>query len=495
MGERSYVAIDLKSFYASVECVSRGLDPLKTHLVVADVSRTEKTICLAVSPPLKAQGVSGRPRLFEVVQKVQEVNARRRMAAPGHAFTGKTSNDDELRASPAIALDYVVARPRMAEYMAVSTAIYRIYLRYIAPEDIHVYSIDEVFMDVTDYLATYACTAGELTMRMIHDVYSETGITATAGIGTNLYLAKVAMDIVAKHQQPDANGVRIAQLDEMSYRRELWTHRPLTDFWRLGHGYARKLEQNGLYTMGDIARCSMANGESYGQARLYKLFGVNAELLIDHAWGYESCTMRDIKTYRPQGSSVGSGQVLSCGRTFEQARLVVREMADALALELLAKGLKAEQLVLNVGYDRESLEEDGDYAGETEQDRYGRVVPKGTHGARRLMPPTASARLLRQTAMEIYDQVVNRCLLVRRVYVVAGNVKNEREETCRQMDLFSMDVQPMQDEEALAREERVQQATIAIKERFGKNAILRGMDLQEGATTRERNRQIGGHKA
>ena len=354
--QKQYVAIDLKSFYASVECIERELDPMTTNLVVADASRTEKTICLAVSPSLKAFGVPGRPRLFEVVQKVGEVNALRQSRAPGRTLTGKSWDALQLQADPTLGVDYLVAPPRMAHYMEHSAKIYSIYLKYVAPEDIHVYSIDEVFMDVTPYLRNRGMTAREFTRMIIQDVVDTTGITATAGIGTNLYLCKVAMDIVAKHMEADEYGVRIAELDELSYRRLLWNHRPLTDFWRVGRGYVKRLEKVGLYTMGDVARCSLGRSdEFYNEELLYKLFGVNAELLIDHAWGWEPCTIAQIKAYRPQTNSLGSGQVLHCPYTSEKAKLVVREMTDMLVLDLVDKGLVTDQMVLTVGYDIENL--------------------------------------------------------------------------------------------------------------------------------------------
>lgn len=389
MKERTYVCCDLKSFYASVECVERGLDPMTTNLVVADKRRTEKTICLAVTPPLKAYGISGRARLFEVVQRVAEVNAQRRWNAPGHQFSGSSWNDPEVRRDPSLELDYIVAPPRMANYIDWSTRIYQVYLKYIAPEDIYPYSIDEVFMEITDYLDTYKMTARELTRTIILDILKTTGITAAAGMGTNLYLAKVSMDIVAKHVHADKDGVRIAKLNEMTYRRLLWSHRPLTDFWRVGKGYAAKLEGCGLYTMGDIARCSIGKPTDYhNEELLYQLFGVNAELLIDHAWGWEPCTIADVKAYKPEHKSIVSGQVLQCPYTFEKARLVVREMADALALDLVDKGLATNQLVLTVGYDIENLSvENHRYQGPVTTDRYGRKIPKHAVGTETLTTP------------------------------------------------------------------------------------------------------------
>jgi len=504
--EKTYVAIDLKSFYASVECAERGLDPMTTNLVVADESRTEKTICLAVSPSLKAWGISGRARLFEVVEKVKEINARRLRAAPGRRFTGSSSDDTALKNDPSLALDYIVAPPRMSHYMHCSSGVFNIYLKYVAPEDIHVYSVDEVFMDVTAYLRTYRLTARELTMKMIREVLRATGITATAGIGSNLYLAKVAMDIVAKHTEADADGVRIAQLDEMSYRRALWGHRPLTDFWRVGRGYAKKLEAHGLYTMGDIARCSLGgDNDFYNEALLYKLFGVNAELLIDHAWGWEPCTIADIKAYKPESNSISSGQVLHKPYDFAKAKLIVREMTDLLVLELVDKRLMTDQMTLTVGYDIENLadpERAKAYKGEIKIDYLGRKIPKHAHGTVHLGGHTSSTRSITQAVMELYDRVVDPTLLVRRMYVVANNVLPEEAaappDVLGQMDLFSDAAQTAGQERReadLQRERRRQEAILSIQKRYGKNALLKGMNLEEGATARDRNRQIGGHKA
>ena len=507
MKDRTYIAIDLKSFYASVECVERGLDPMTTNLVVADSSRTEKTICLAVSPSLKAYGIPGRARLFEVVQKVREINARRRLNAPERRFTGASVNALELNRSPELALDYVVAPPQMARYMECSTRIYKVYLNYIAPEDIHVYSIDEVFMDVTPYLKTYRMTARELTMKIILDVLSTTGITATAGIGPNLYLCKVAMDIEAKHIPADENGVRIAELDEMSYRRALWTHRPMTDFWRVGRGYSAKLEKHGLFTMGDVARCSLGKpGDCHNEALLYKLFGVNAELLIDHAWGWEPCTMADIKAYKPSTNSLGSGQVLHCPYTFEKAKLIVREMTDLLALDLVDKGLVTNQIVLTVGYDIDNLKDPKrrkNYRGEVAIDYYGRFVPRHAHGTANLPKHTSSTKQIMRAVLELYDRIVDPNLLVRRVNITANHVIEEttipKEEPAEQLDLFTdyaaRQAQQEKEDAELERERRMQDAMLSIKKKFGKNAILKGMNLEEGATTMDRNRQIGGHKA
>ena len=492
MKQRSYIAIDLKSFYASVECILRGKDPMTTNLVVADESRTEKTICLAVSPSLKSFGIPGRPRLFEVVQKVREVNAVRRAAAPGKQFTGKSTDLPTLRRHPELEVDYLVAPPQMALYMETSTAIYQVYLKYIAPEDIHVYSIDEVFIDATNYLKLYGLTARELAMRIILDVLERTGITATAGIGTNLYLCKVAMDIVAKHLPADKNGVRIAELDELGYRELLWDHRPITDFWRVGRGYARKLERHGIFTMGDVARCSLQNEDL-----LYRLFGINAELLIDHAWGWESCTMADIKAYRPETNSISSGQVLQQPYDFEKAKLVTREMTDALVLDLVDKGLLTDQIVLTVGYDIENLTDPARaeaYHGEVTTDGYGRKIPKHGHGSANLGRPTASTSRIVEAMMELFDRVADRALLVRRLNVTACHVIPESEVPPEEGQLSLFD-EGQEDTEALEREKRRQRAILTIQKKYGKNALLKGMNLEEGATARDRNGQIGGHKA
>ncbi len=505
--ERSFIAIDLKSFYASVECVERGLNPLTTHLVVADKKRTEKTICLAVSPSLKEYGIPGRPRLFQVVQKVEEANCLRQRHAPSGTFSGASSDALELKADPALAIDYVVAVPRMAHYMEWSMRIYQVYLDFVAPEDIHVYSVDEVFVDVTGYLGIYGGTAKELAAAMIRAVFDATGITATAGVGTNLYLAKVAMDIVAKHIAPDENGVRIACLDETEYRRRLWTHRPLTDFWRVGRGYRDKLEEHGLFTMGDIARCSLGKeGEYHSEELLYRLFGVNAELLIDHAWGWEPCRMEDIKAYKPQSGSMGSGQVLPCAYPFDKAKLVVREMADSVALELTDKGLVTDQMVLTVGYDRENLtkgQRAETYRGAVTSDRYGRTVPRHDHGTANLTAPTSSSRLITEAVTELFDRVVSPDLLIRRIYLTACRVTDEalaaRRDTPEQLTMFTdyqaLERERREEKERLDREKRMQKAMADIKKKYGKNAILKGLNLREGATARERNGQIGGHKA
>ncbi len=504
---RVYVAIDLKSFYASVECAARHLDPMKTNLVVADASRTEKTICLAVSPPLKAYGISGRARLFEVVQRVREINAERQRLAPNHVLKGTSYYAEELKEDPSLAVDYITAPPRMSCYIECSLAVYRVYLKYIAPEDIHVYSIDEVFIDVTEYLGTYGMSARELTRTIIQDILTSTGITATAGIGTNLYLCKIAMDIVAKHTEPDKYGVRIAEIDEMSYRRLLWNHRPLTDFWRVGRGYSKKLEEHGMYTMGDIARCSIGKENEYhNEDLLYRLFGVNAELLIDHAWGWEPCTIADIKAYSPKSSSVGSGQVLHCPYDFEKAKLVVREMAEALSMELVEKGLKTDQIVLTVGYDKESLKNPDirkRYSDKLKTDFYGRKIPRHSHGTVKLGRYTSSTRLISEAAMELYDKTVDKALLIRRLNIEAIRIIDEEtdeySQSVKQLDLFT-DYEAEKrraaaENDALERERRAQLAVLSIKKRFGKNAVIKGCDLEEGATAIERNKQIGGHRA
>ena len=508
-GTRQYIAIDLKSFYASVECRARGLDPLDTHLVVADERRTNKTICLAVSPPLKALGVPGRPRLFEVEQRLRQINRDRRAAAPGGQLSGSSHIDSALKADPALALDCVVAPPRMALYLETSTRVYDIYTRFVAPEDIHVYSIDEVFMDVTHYLKTGGLTARQLARRIIDEVLYTTGITATAGIGTNLYLCKIAMDIMAKRLPADAQGVRIAELDEISYRREMWTHRPLTDFWRVGRGTARKLEAEGLFTMGDVARCSLGNrADYYKEDLLYRLFGVNAELLIDHAWGWEPCTIADIKAYRPETNSLSAGQVLHRPYAFDKARLVAREMADALALDLVAKKWVTDQLTLTVGYDVENLQDPERrrrYRGRTATDFYGREVPKHAHGSIGLGGHTSSSRQITEAVAALFDRIVDPELLVRRLVVAAMHTLDETEaETARaresvQLDMFTdyeaEQARQAEAEQARQRERRQQEVVLAIKEKYGKNAILRGMNLEDGATARDRNAQIGGHKA
>ncbi len=498
MASKAYIAIDLKSFYASVECVDRGLDPLDTNLVVADPTRTEKTICLAVSPSLKSYGIPGRARLFEAIQKVREVNAQRKYKAPGHSFSHESYFHSELIKDPSAELTFITAPPRMAHYMEVSTRIYNVYLKYIAPEDIHVYSIDEVFIDATDYLKTYGMTPRELAMKMVLDVLETTGITATAGIGANLYLCKIAMDIYAKHCEPDKNGVRIAELDEMSYRRILWDHRPLTDFWRVGRGISKKLEEHGMYTMGDVARCSVGReSDYYNEDLLYKLFGVNAELLIDHAWGWEPTEISDIKSYRPESSSLSSGQVLQEPYEFSKAKLVLKEMADLLSLELVSKRIVTDQIVLTVGYDIESLKKS--YSGAVETDRYGRKIPKTAHSSENIGRYTSSTKLICETAMKLFDRIVDKELLVRRMYIVANHIITEndaeKEREYIQLNLFSDTGKQEAEENELKKEKDMQKAILKIKSKYGKNSIIKGMNLKEGATALERNRQIGGHKA
>ena len=543
---KTYISIDLKSFYASVECMERGLDPLNTNLVVADASRTQKTICLAVSPSLKAYGIPGRARLFEVEQKVKEANARRQTRAPKNILDGKSVFASELNENPNLAIDYIAAKPRMALYMSKSTQIYDVYLRYIAPEDIYAYSVDEVFIDASGYLKTYGLNAHDFARLLVREVFKETGITATAGIGPNLYLCKIAMDIGAKHTEADADGVRIAELDEYSYRRLLWDHRPITDFWRVGRGYAKKLAKKSIFTMGDIARCSLGtSSDYYNEDLLYKMFGVNAELLIDHAWGYEPCTLAEVKSYRPQRKSLVSGQVLQNAYTYEKTRIVVREMMELLALDLVDKGLLTNQIVLTVGYDIENLsdpERRKAYKGEITVDGYGREIPKHAHGTGNLPFSTASTRLTTDCVLEVFDRVVDESLLTRRISITANNLvleseyKRESEVASaepEQISMFDMlaggdDSQAPErvsskeatvyseqdkpnstmvaesilgstgndnDEDALEKEKQVQEAMLKIKKRFGKNAILKGTNLQEGATAKERNAQIGGHKA
>lgn len=501
MKERTYIAFDLKSFYASVECRERGLDPMDTNLVVADESRTDKTICLAVTPPLKSCGISGRGRLFEVKQRVIEVNSERRYRAPQHKLSGSSYLFSELQANPSLAIDFIIAPPRMACYMEYSTRIYTIYMKYAAPEDIVVYSIDEVFIDVTDYLDAFQLSPHMLAMKIIQDILSETGITATAGIGTNLFLCKVAMDIVAKNIPPDKNGVRIAELNEMSYRQMLWSHQPLTDFWRVGHGYARKLKEHGMFTMGDVALCSVTHEEL-----LYTLFGKSAELLIDHAWGWEPCTIKDIKTYRPASQSLGISQVLPCPYSAEKAKLVLREMADQLVLDLADKKLVTNQLVLTVGYDIENLavpQRCSNYQGPVVLDSYGRQIPRHAHGTASLSCHTASSKELIRAASDLFDRIVNPILLIRRLSITANHTVPERSVSTpilyEQMNLFTdyaaLEKKRKKEQAELERDKKLQQAILTIKKKYGRNAILRGMSLEEGATARERNKQIGGHKA
>ena len=495
--KKTYIAIDLKSFYASVECVERHLDPLTTHLVVADLSRTEKTICLAVSPSLKAYDLSGRSRLFEVVQKVKYINGRRLRRSGLKEFTGTSYDQTVLEKNHELQLDYIVATPQMRKYMAYSASIYSIYLKYVAPEDIHVYSIDEVFIDATPYLNTLNMTAHEFAMTIIQDVLLTTGITATAGIGPNLYLCKVAMDIWAKHQKEDADGVRIAELDVKSYRRYLWDHRPLTDFWRVGKGYAKRLEKLGLYTMGDIARYSLDHEDE-----LFKEFGVNAELLIDHAWGYETCTMAAIKAYTPGNNCLGSGQVLTEPYDFYKARIVIQEMSEALSLDLVEKGLVTDQIVVNVGYDASNINDD--YIGDVKTDFYGRIVPKSAHGSENLDRFTSSTKLINEATLKLFDRIVKRHLLIRRLSITAAKVVPENSAEAKiehheQLNLFTMapDQEKTDDKvnKQLKEEKTLQETMIKIKQKYGKNAVLKLSSFQEGATARERNEQVGGHKA
>ena len=502
MSEKTYIAIDLKSFYASVECQEIGRNPLTTNLVVADQSRTDKTICLAVSPALKEYGIPGRARLFEVVRQVKKINAMRRIRAPGQTFRGKSADAEELKRDPGLELDYIVATPRMSYYIEYSTRIYNIYLKYAAPEDIHVYSIDEVFLDATDYLKTNGMTAHDFAMQMIRDVLNTTGITATAGIGPNLYLCKVAMDIWSKHIPADGDGVRIAELDEMTYRRYLWAHKPITDFWRVGKGTAKKLADNGMFTMGDIARCSLGGpDEIRNEALLYRLFGVNAELLIDHAWGWEPCEIRHIKAFKPESNSLSIGQVLPCPYSFDQARIIVREMTDGLVMDLVEKELVTDQIVLTVGYDIENLTPD--FNGEIETDWYGRKVPRMARGSENIGQMSSSTRQIMDAMLRLYDRIVDRKLLIRRMYVVANHVTEaaaiRTEPEYEQMDLFSGledEAEKREKEETdRAKEERLQKAMLSIRKRYGKNAILHGTSYREGATGRDRNQQIGGHKA
>ena len=492
-----YIAIDLKSFYASVECRERGLDPLTTNLVVADSSRTEKTICLAVSPSLKQYGIPGRARLFEVVQKVREVNANRRYNAPGHVLNGKSYEDSELKKHPEYELDYIVAPPQMNKYMKYSTDIYNVYLKYFSPEDIYVYSIDEVFIDVTHYLQTYNCTPRELATKVIQDVLKETGITATCGIGTNMYLAKVAMDIVAKHTEADKYGVRIAGLDEFAYRKYLWNHKPLTDFWRVGKGISQKLEKNGMFTMGDVAKQSVKDDE-----KLYKLFGINAELLIDHAWGYEPCTIDSVKSYKPVTNSLSSGQVLKEPYDYNKTRLIVKEMAEQLSLDLVKKDLITSKLVLDIGYDVSNLSNSNlsnFYTGEIKLDRYGRKVPEHAHGTINIDHKTSSTKIITNKFVELFENIINKDLLTRRVTLTAQEVVNEDDYknilAYEQMDMF-IDYNELAKQRQKERAEKsLQKAVLNIKSRYGKNAILKGMNFVAGGTTIERNGQIGGHRS
>lgn len=504
MKNRVFAAIDLKSFYASVECVERGLNPLDTNLVVADCSRTEKTICLAVSPSLKAYGIPGRARLFEVIRMVDEVNKKRLALINGRNFKGKSVFASELKENPDLRVEYITATPRMAHYIEYSTKVYNVYLKYAAPEDIHVYSIDEVFIDITAYLKISGLSAREFVSGILQDVQKSTGITATAGIGTNLYLAKIAMDIMAKKSKPDLNGSRISELDEMSYRQELWEHTPITDFWRIGRGYAKKLAANGIFTMGDVARCSLGKeNERFCEELLYKLFGINAELLIDHAWGIEPCTIADIKAYKPENNSICSGQVLHCPYDFEKAELVLREMADNLALDLVKRRAVTRQLTLTIGYDAQNVSGNGGYKGITEVDRYGRKTPPQSHGSINLLEPTASTRLITNAALELYERIADKKLMVRRINIGANYVVNEaeakKEKHYEQLDLFTdynaEAEKERKNKECCEKERQMQQTILDIKEKYGNNAVLKGTSLREGATGKERNNQIGGHRA
>ena len=495
--DKVYIAIDLKSFYASVECQERGLNPLTTNLVVADNSRTEKTVCLAVSPSLKQYGIPGRARLFEVIQKVNDINEQRKINAPGHKFTCSSYDDIALKKNKDLELSYIIAPPRMKYYMDYSTKIVNIYLKWFAIEDIYVYSIDEVFIDVTHYLQTYKMTPRELVTKVIKNVYDETGITATAGIGTNLYLSKIAMDIVAKHTQADKNGVRIAGLDEISYRKYLWGHKPITDFWRVGKGIAKKLEHNGMFTMGDVARMSEKDEEL-----LYKLFGINAELLIDHAWGYEPCTIESIKSYKPVMNSLSSGQVLHCPYNYEDTKLIVKEMTELLTLDLVKKDLITSKLVLTIGYDIDNLKKpeiSQNYFGEITLDHYGRNVPKHAHGTINIDHKTSSTKIITNAVMELYEKIMNKNLLVRRINITAADVVNEEDykkaKQYEQMDMF-IDYNELEKKRYKEVSERaLQKAVLNIKSKYGKNSILKGMNFIEGGTTIERNGQIGGHKS
>ena len=501
---KCYIAIDLKSFYASVECKERGLDPLDTNLVVADKERTSKTICLAITPSLKSIGLPGRARLFEVEARVNGINAERKRHLYGKDFSGKSFSARELAQNPKLELDFIIAKPRMKFYIDYSRRIYSIYLRYVAPEDMHVYSIDEVFIDATAYLELNKMTAEEFARMIISDILKETGITATAGIGTNLYLCKIAMDIVAKHIPPDENGVRIACLDEKSYRHRLWAHTPLTDFWRVGKGYAKKLEENGIFTMGDIARCSLGKEKDfYNEELLYKLFGVNAELLIDHAWGYESATIADIKAYKPSKTSLGSSQVLSSPYKSDKARLIVKEMADSLALSLVSKGLKTNQIVMTISYDRINLTApamEGIYNGEVVLDSYGRKIPKHSHGTQNLNAYSSSSRELIDASVKLFDRINLDQLYIRKISLSANDLisslEAEERKTYRQLSLFDDEasLEHSKDNKALEKEKEIQEAIINIKRKFGKNAILKGMNFEEGATGKNRNSQIGGHR-
>lgn len=500
---RAYLCIDLKSFYASVECIERGLDPLTTNLVVADEGRTEKTICLAVTPSLRVYGIPGRARLFEVVQTVRNINNKRRLNAPKHVLCEKSCDAVQLKLNPSLELDYIIAKPRMAHYMEHSAKIYEIYLKYVSSDDILVYSIDEVFMDITDYLNANGKNPNDFARTIIQDVLDKTGITATAGIGTNMYLAKIAMDITAKKMEPDKYGVRIAYLDEMAYRRQLWEHRPLTDFWRVGKGYSKKLEDNRMFTMGDIARESTTQ---FGRKRLKKLFGINAKMLIDHAWGYEPCTIAEAKAYTPDNKSISTGQVLKCPYNFDKARIIVWEMLELLALDLVEKQLATNQIVLTVGYDRECLinpEISKKYSGEITADMYGRQIPKHAHGTANIKRFTSSAKLITDAVLKLYDEIVGKDLLIRRVTISANNLAAEssikENDDYEQLDFFNdyneiKSKREIEDAE-LKKERKIQETILDIKQKYGKNSIMKGTNLHEGATTIERNKSIGGHNA
>ena len=481
-----YVSIDLKSFYASVECRERGLDPITTNLVVADGSRTEKTICLAVTPALKQYGIPGRARLFEVVQKVKEINIERINKILNKKFIGKSYDAKILKMHPEYKLDFIIAPPRMKYYMKYSLDIYNIYLKYFSANDILVYSIDEVFIDITHYIATYNMEPEELVTKIVQEIYKKTGITATAGMGTNLYLCKIAMDIMAKHVQPNSKDVRIAYLDEISYREKLWEHKPLTDFWRVGKGYAKKLEQNGIYTMGDVARCSIENED-----KLFKMFGINAELLIDHAWGYEPCTIKSIKSYKPLRNSICSGQVLHCAYDYSKTKIIVKEMAELLTLDMVEKHVVTNQIVLTIGYDVENIT-NNKYKGEVTEDRYGRIIPKHAHGTINLDHYTSSSRIILEAITNLYERIINKELLVRRINIAVNNVVDEETSQTKfeQMNLFTNNNDTIKE----SKERELQRSIVDIKKKFGKNAILKGLNFEEGATTIERNGQVGGHK-
>ncbi len=499
VADRVYMCIDLKSFYASVECVDLGLDPMVTNLVVADKARSEKTICLAVTPALKKYGISGRPRLFEVMQKVKEINQARLFKAPNRAFTAKSFNILELENNPSLYFTFIAAPPRMAHYIECSTKIYEIYLKYIAPEDIHVYSIDEVFMDITGYLSVYKLTPYTLARNIIMDIYKATGITATAGIGTNLYLAKVAMDVEAKFVSADEYGVRIAYLDETLYRHKLWCHKPLTDFWRVGKSTAEKLYQHGIFTMGDVARCSIGKDSAYhNEELLYKLFGVNAELLIDHAWGYEPCSMEDIKSYKPESKSIGSAQVLHSPYSYNMALNVIKEMADTLSLDLVDKGLVTNQIVISVGYDIENITRDDIcYNGSIKIDSYGRKKPVSAHSSINLQEYTSSSKEIIKAACELFQNIVDKSLLIRRLSISFNHILKEGTLVLKKLSIldFLSEETLNKENSNKEREKNMQKAVINIKKRYGKNAILKGMNFLEGATGIDRNNQIGGHKA